>query len=113
MDPHCRRFFVVNHCHIKGWFMATGQPQKSFSEIKKSRKYRELMRKQARQVSRKNLHLEQLEDRRMMAVGPNLVAILPNSGALLNEGDIRHVAPKDLTFRFAEGQAIDPTTVAT
>ncbi|MFN0019852.1 MAG: hypothetical protein ACKVP0_16465, partial [Pirellulaceae bacterium] len=93
--------------------MATGQPQKSFSEIKKSRKYRELMRKHSRQVSRKNLHLEQLEDRRMMAVGPNLVAILPNSGALLNEGDIRHVAPKDLTFRFAEGQAIDPTTLAT
>ncbi len=93
--------------------MATGQPQKSFSEIKNSRRYREAMRKNSRQLSRKQLMLEHLEDRRMMAVGPNLVAILPNSGALLLEGDIRHVAPKDLTFRFAEGQSIDATTVAT
>ena len=92
--------------------MATGQTQKSFSELKKSRKYRELMRKAARQVSRKHLHLEQLEDRRLMALGPNLVAILPNSGALLMENDVRDVAPKDLTFRFAEGQSIDPTTIA-
>ena len=46
----------------------------------------------------------------MMAVGPTLVALIPNSGVFLNNNDTLNVAPRDLTFRFAQGNSIDPAT---
>ncbi|MCI0359722.1 MAG: matrixin family metalloprotease, partial [Planctomycetaceae bacterium] len=81
--------------------MATLRSRSRRSSLKKSRKFRDLARKQSRR-----LHLEQLEDRRLMAV-----FVLPNNGALLANGETRTVAPKDLTFRFTDIPGIDPTTI--
>lgn len=75
------------------------------SKIKRSRQYRE-------RAQRLNLSLERLEDRALMALGPTLIAINPNTGAVLANGDTRNVAPTDLTFRFDNGQAIDVNTLA-
>ena len=53
---------------------------------------------------------ERLEDRTLLA-GPELVAILPNVGNFLTDGEIRNEAPGELTLRFSPGQTIDPTTL--
>lgn len=47
----------------------------------------------------------------MMAIGPQLIGVQPNRGELLDGGDIRNVAPEQLTFRFDEGQVIDAATL--
>lgn len=77
------------------------------SLLQQSSKSRQLARQRR---SPRRLNLESLEDRRVMA-GLNLAALIPNSGVVLNTGDTLNVAPRELTFRFAQGQAIDPTTV--
>src|SRR5262245_46765654 len=59
----------------------------------------------------RRLHLEPLEDRRLMAVGPALVAIIPNSGVFLQNNTTLTVAPRDMTFRFAQGNVIDAVTL--
>ena len=59
----------------------------------------------------RNMRMEPLEDRRMMAVGPQLAGILANDGALLTEGAVRDIAPNELRFRFSDGQEIDPATL--
>ncbi|MCO6458585.1 MAG: tandem-95 repeat protein [Pirellulaceae bacterium] len=72
------------------------------------------LRKQAQAAAtleNRRLLLETLEDRRLMAVGPQLVTIRTSGGAFLNDGDSRNDALVDLTFRFNEGQAIDPATL--
>ena len=47
----------------------------------------------------------------LLAIGPQLIGIQPNEGELLSDGDVRNVAPQDLTFRFDDGQVIDPATL--
>ncbi|TVP99517.1 MAG: hypothetical protein EA381_09680 [Planctomycetaceae bacterium] len=54
--------------------------------------------------------LETLEPRQLLA-GPQLIGIQPNEGALIDDGAVRTVAPRSLTFRFDEAQRIDPSTV--
>ena len=55
------------------------------------------------------LQLEALEPRQLLA---QLIGILPNDGQLLEEGQILHVAPTQLTFRFDETPpALDPSTI--
>ena len=56
--------------------------------------------------------LESLEQRQLMAVGPQLIGIQPNNSDLLVDGAVRTVAPRELTFRFDDAQVIDPATVA-
>lgn len=56
------------------------------------------------------MRLEPLEDRRLLAIGPQLAGIQPNDGSLLTDGQVRNVAPVDLTFRFS--QPIDPSTLS-
>ena len=48
-----------------------------------------------------------------MALGPQLIGVLPNAGSLLAEGDIRNVAPQELLFKFDENQvfADSPATL--
>lgn len=60
----------------------------------------------------RRLQIELLEDRRLLAVGPTLVAVVPNSGVFLNNNDVVNVAPRELTFRFAQGNSIGPNTLA-
>ncbi|MCH5375801.1 MAG: hypothetical protein JJ992_17655, partial [Planctomycetes bacterium] len=46
-----------------------------------------------------------------MALGPQLIGVQPNRGELLEDGDLRNVAPEELTFHFNPGQVIDATTL--
>ncbi len=48
----------------------------------------------------------------LLAVGPQLISIQPNSGNVLSNGVVRHVAPQQLTFVFDESQIIDDSTLA-
>jgi hypothetical protein len=85
--------------------MATQRFPKRLASLTKSRKYRD----RARQAKlSKRLQLESLEDRRLMALVPPV--ILPNSDALLNDGAVMTVAPKDLNFEFND--ILDPLTIA-
>ncbi|MCH2129865.1 MAG: MBL fold metallo-hydrolase, partial [Pirellulaceae bacterium] len=45
-------------------------------------------------------------------MGPELVAINPNTGEVLLDGDLRSVAMQELLFRFNEGEEIDPESIA-
>ncbi|GAF72051.1 unnamed protein product, partial [marine sediment metagenome] len=45
------------------------------------------------------------------AAPPELVAIIPNQGGVLTDGDIFDVAPRQLTFRFTDGQIIDQSSL--
>ena len=59
----------------------------------------------------RQLFLEQLEDRRLLAVGPQLLGIQPNNSDLLDFDDpnqIRDIAPRQLRFRFDENQIFTP-----
>ncbi len=82
-------------------------------ELRKSRQSRrtESLREQRR--GKRGLRIEALEDRRLMALGPQLIGVLPNAGSLLAEGDIRNVAPQELLFKFDENQvfADSPATL--
>ena len=49
---------------------------------------------------------DNLEVRALLAA-PTLVAVRPNIGAFLENGDVRNVAPKELTLQFNPGQVID------
>ena len=56
---------------------------------------------------KRRMLLETLEDRRLLAVGPQLIGIQPNDGDLLRPDapdQIRDVAPRELRFRFDENQ---------
>lgn len=56
--------------------------------------------------------LEVLENRHLMAVGPQLIGIQPNNSDLLEAGDVRQVAPRELVFRFDDSQVIDASTLS-
>ncbi|MHB8969228.1 MAG: choice-of-anchor L domain-containing protein [Pirellulaceae bacterium] len=49
----------------------------------------------------RGLRIETLEDRRLMAVGPQLIGIQPNVGELLLPGQIRNEAPRELSLSFS------------
>ncbi len=66
-------------------------------------------RKQVRST-RLNLGPEPLEDRRVLA--PVLAGIDANDGTLLQAGDVRAIAPTQLTFRFNPGEQIAADSVA-
>ena len=53
----------------------------------------------------RNMQLERLEERQLL-IGPQLIGIQPNDGSLLQNGDIRDIAPTDLVFRFDKIQEI-------
>ncbi len=44
--------------------------------------------------------------------GPQLLAIIPNTGSVLTEGEILNVAPTQLTLQFNQNEQIDPTTLS-
>src|SRR6476620_8506864 len=96
--------------------MASARLAKNLSKLRDRCKARPL--DQLRN-ERKRLLLEPLEDRRLMTTGPSLVAILPvsddsllNGETFLNSNDTLNAAPRGLTFRFAQGNVIDPNTLA-
>ena len=44
--------------------------------------------------------------------GPILIGVQPNNSDLIENGTIRTVAPRELTFRFDDAQIIDPATIS-
>jgi hypothetical protein len=56
--------------------------------------------------------LEVLEARHLMAAGPQLIGVQPNNSDLIENGVIRNIAPRELTFRFDDSQVIDVATVS-
>ena len=65
-----------------------------------------------RRTSKRSFRGETLEDRAMMAFGPQLVSIQPNSGDVLGNGVVRNIAPQQLSFVFDDSQQIDATSLA-
>ncbi len=64
-----------------------------------------------RRIRRRELRLEPLEERQLLA-NPQLGSIQPNAGEILQQDDVRNVAPRQLTFGFDENQVIDAGTLA-
>ena len=64
-----------------------------------------------RSQSRQNL-VQQLEDRRLLA-GPELIAIRPDAGALLRDGDTLNIAPSEFNLQFRAGADIDESSITT
>ncbi len=67
---------------------------------------------QSKLRKRHALRLELLEERRLLAVGPQLLGIDHNNGVLIQDGSIINTAPRELTFRFDEGQVLDRATLS-
>lgn len=80
-------------------------------ESKRSRKKSHSMSSKKSFDRKRKLFLENLEDRRLLTVGPQLIGIQPNDGELLlfdqESPYIRESAPRDLTFRFDENQIFE------
>src|SRR5689334_10796141 len=98
--------------------MASLRPSKVLSGFRRRCAIAELKKR----VERRRLRLELLEDRRLMTVGPSLVSVLPNTGPLLSTSvnpsatlaftSAFNESPRDISFRFAQGTDIDPTSLA-
>lgn len=59
------------------------------------------------------LALEPCEERLLFAAtAPQLISIIPNTGAVLTSGETINFAPTQLTFNFQSGQAIQASTLA-
>lgn len=80
------------------------------SKRRASRRHQKQRAAFQRNMSR-HLTLESLEHRHLLAVGPELVTVMPNAGAFLLDGDLRTEAPRELTLRFSPGHEIDGDTL--
>ena len=71
-------------------------------------------RSKIRDVTNRRLRLESLEPRQLLAVGPQLIAVSPNTGSILSDGAIStlNIAPQDFTFKFDDNQIIDADSLA-
>ena len=88
--------------------MAIGGSGKNVFESRKLQQRQQVRRKaQARRML-----LESLEARQLMAFGPQLIGIQPNEGSLLEDGQTRNVAPKELVLRFDDQVALDANTLS-
>lgn len=76
-----------------------------------SRKRRARRAQQGRGQEERRPQLESLEQRQLLALGPQLAGIQPNDGSLLTDGQVRNIAPNELVFHFSDEAAIDPTTI--
>ena len=82
------------------------------SPTRKRKSDRKRIKRRTRRQRERSLKVENLEPRQLLAVSPQLVAINPNQGEVLMDGDIRNIAPTNLTFRFDDGQIIDESSLA-
>ena len=73
---------------------------------------RKRRRELLKRLEQRRMLLETLEHRQLLAVGPQLIGIQPNTGELLEDGQVLNVAPTSLTFRFDETEPpLDPETI--
>ncbi len=90
---------------------ASSTPTSSPERAERSRRReRDGKRRGASRLTRRQHLLETLEQRQLLA-GPQLIGIQPNEGELIDDGDVRQIAPRVLTFRFDEDQQIDTNTL--
>ena len=68
------------------------------------------LRDKRRRMERRLLS-ESLEQRQLLA-GPEVSGIQPNEGALLNDGTVLNVAPRELVFQFDDDTNLDPRTLS-
>jgi hypothetical protein len=73
-------------------------------------RHRNRLQNRKRRQDRRTL-LEALEQRQLLAAGPQLTGIQPNEGSLLFDGSTLTVAPRELVFRFDDTTTIDPATL--
>lgn len=71
---------------------------------------RDRLQTSKRQRDRRIL-MEALEQRQLLAGGPQLVGIQPNEGSLLVDGSMLTVSPRELVFRFDDTTTIDANTL--
>ncbi|GIW92550.1 MAG: hypothetical protein KatS3mg110_0591 [Pirellulaceae bacterium] len=75
------------------------------------RRRHQLKRRMRERRWQRDLVMERLEDRRLLA-GLELAGIATNQGALLRDGLIFTVAPRELQFRFNDQARLDPASLA-
>lgn len=68
-------------------------------------------RRRRNRLADRSLRIEPCEERKLFAVSPTLIAVIPNEGSIINNGDTVTVAPRELTIRFDDGQLIDAATL--
>ena len=78
------------------------------SQISKRRNDKKRQRSKA--TARQNL-VQKLEDRNLLA-GPELIAIRPDAGALLEDGDVLKTAPRDFNLLFRGGADLDESSIS-
>lgn len=87
-------------------------PLNSNSAKRKARKARERrLDRHEKRGGKGTFSLERFEERCLLA-GPQLISIIPNAGDLIQDGQTRNVAPRELTFRFDQNQVIDDVSLA-
>ena len=69
------------------------------------------LRDKRRRMERRLLS-ESLEQRQLLAVGPEVSGIQPSQGELLGEGTVLNVSPRELTFQFDDDANLDPSTLS-
>ncbi len=83
--------------------------------IRRSRHLLSQLRKKRRRrnkpVSDRDFRIETLEERALLA-GLQLIGVQPNDGVRLTAGEIRDIAPRDLTFNFNQSTGLDANTLA-
>ena len=73
-------------------------------------RWRKRSRELQRSRARRKLLVETLEERRLLAVGPELLEIKVDGRAVV-DGDLRHDAFRELHFQFDTDDVINPTTL--
>jgi hypothetical protein len=56
--------------------------------------------------------LEALEPRQLLTAGPQLIGIQPNSGSLIEGGEILNISPRELVIRFDDAVGLDAATLS-
>ncbi len=92
------------------FFPVSSTPADSSERPVRSRR-RDSKRTRVTRKARRQHLLETLEARQLLA-GPQLIGIQPNEGELIDNGDVRQIAPRVLTFRFDEDQRLDANTLS-
>jgi|GEM_PF-498183 len=67
--------------------------------------------RESKKIQPRKLALEQFEKRELLSIAPNLVAVIPNEGQVLEPGSTLFLGPRELLLRFNEGQRIDPNSL--
>ena len=66
--------------------------------------------KSLRQMSKRSLRMEPFEERILLAIdGPQLLAAIPQTGIVINQGTVLSQAPREILLRFSE--PINPSTI--